>query len=416
MTAEIISIGTELLLGHIVNTNTAFLSQKLAEIGIDVYHSSVVGDNPQRLTDSLNLALRRADVVITTGGLGPTVDDITIETIAKFTGKKLVLNRMVLKDLEGYFKLRRIKIPAATMRQAYTPEGVRCVRNKVGIAPGLLIDWKNKVIICLPGPPRELEPIFTNDILPLLKNKSKSSCIIKSRIIKIAGLPESVVNKMVKGLLELKPPLTVGIYAKLGQVELKIMSKAGDEKTAAAAIGRIEKKIRSKLNDSIFGCDDETLEGAVGKILTERKLTIAVAESCTGGLLCNRLTDVDGSSKYMIMGLVAYSNTAKENVLGVSKETLKNYGAVSREVALEMAQRIKLLGGTDIAVGITGIAGPAGGTKSKPVGLVYVAIAADKKKVVKEFRFKGSREEIKLQASQAALDLVRKSLKKCAHL
>ncbi len=416
MIAEIISIGTELLLGHIVNTNTAFLSQKLAEIGIDVYHSSVVGDNPQRLTDSLNLALRRADVVITTGGLGPTVDDITIETIAKFTGKKLVLNRMVLKDLEGYFKLRRIKIPAATMRQAYTPEGVRCVRNKVGTAPGLLIDWKNKVIICLPGPPRELEPIFTNDILPLLKNKSKSSCIIKSRIIKIAGLPESVVNKMVKGLLELKPPLTVGIYAKLGQVELKIMSKAGDEKTAAAAIGRIEKKIRSKLNDSIFGCDDETLEGAVGKILTERKLTIAVAESCTGGLLCNRLTDVNGSSKYMIMGLVAYSNTAKENVLGVSKETLKNYGAVSREVALEMAQRIKLLGGTDIAVGITGIAGPAGGTKSKPVGLVYVAIAADKKKVVKEFRFKGSREEIKLQASQAVLDLVRKSLKKCAHL
>jgi len=408
MTAEIISIGTELLLGHIVNTNTAFLSRKLAEAGIDLFNTSVVGDNSKRLACALNLALTRADVIITTGGLGPTVDDITIETIADLTGKPLVQNKMVRKCLENYFKFKRLKMPETTMRQTYTPKGVRCVRNKVGTAPGLIAEWKNKVIICLPGPPRELEPMFSADILPFLKNRSKNSCVIKSRTIKITGLPESVVNNMVKGLLEMKPPTTVGIYSKPGQVELKIMSKAGNEKTAAAAIGRIEKKIRARLKNFIFGCDEQTLEGALGNILIKEKLTIAIAESCTGGLLADRITDVSGSSKYFIMGLVAYSNVVKENILGISGGILKKNGAVSREVALEMARRIKLLAGADIGVGITGIAGPGGGTNTKSVGLVYISIVTKKKKMVKELLFKGSREEIKFQATQVALDLVRR--------
>lgn len=386
MTAEIISIGTELLLGHIVNTNTSFLSQKLAEIGIDVYHTSVVGDNPMRLTQAIKQAVHRSDIVITTGGLGPTVDDITIETV-----------------------------------NALTPKNTKWIRNKVGTAPGFVTDYRGKIIVCLPGPPREIEPMFVNDIVPHLKrNYSASraplrvpyggSWIIKSRTIKISGLRESLVNNKVKDLLNLKPPTTVGIYAKLGQVELKIMSKARSGREAVRAIASIERKIRSRLKDHIFGYDDETLEGTVAGLLIGKKKTIAIAESCTGGLLSNRLTDVSGSSKYFIMGLIAYSNEVKKNILCVDPKVLKKYGAVSNQVAGQMAIGIKLLAGSDIGVGITGIAGPTGGTRAKPVGLVYIALAIGKKLIARELRFRGSREEIKFQASQRALDIIRKNL------
>ncbi|MDP3786498.1 MAG: CinA family nicotinamide mononucleotide deamidase-related protein, partial [Candidatus Omnitrophota bacterium] len=268
MTAEIISIGTELLLGHIINTDTSFLAQKLAEIGIDVYHTSVVGDNPMRLTQAIKQAVYRSDIVITTGGLGPTVDDITIETLAKLLGKHLVLNKTILKDLKDYFKLRKVKFPKETVRQAYIPEDTKWIRNRVGTAPGLIEEYRGRIIICLPGPPRELKPMLASDIVPYIKNRIKSGWIIKSRTINTTGLAESQVNGKVKDLLELKPPTTVGIYAKLGQVELKIMSKAKNGKDAAREIEKIERKIIIRLCDHIFGYDDETLEGAVAKLLT----------------------------------------------------------------------------------------------------------------------------------------------------
>lgn len=375
MNAEIISIGTELLLGHIVNTNTAFLSQKLAEMGIDVYHASVVGDNPGRLTQAVKQAVHRSDIVILTGGLGPTVDDITIETI-----------------------------------NALSPKNTKWIKNKVGSAPGIVTEYRGKIIVCLPGPPRELEPMFVNDVTPILAKKSTSTSIIKSRTIKIAGLPESLVNNKMKDLLNLKPPTTVGIYAKLGQVELKIMSKAKNEKEASRSIASMERKIRSRLKDHIFGCDEETLEGAVAGLLIKKKKTIAVAESCTGGLVSNRLTNVSGSSKYFIMGLIAYSNEVKKNILCVDPEIFKIYGAVSKQAASQMAVGIKLLAGTDIGVGITGIAGPGGGTKTKPVGLVYIALAIGNKLIMRELKFRGSREEIKFQASQVALDMLRRNI------
>ena len=380
MKAEILCIGTELLLGHIINTNAAFLSQKLAELGIDVYRQTTTGDNPVRLTTALREALGRADVVITTGGLGPTVDDITIATVAKFVGEKIVLKR---------------------------------IRNNVGTAPGLIAEYSGKIIICLPGPPRELEPMFESAIVPYLKKRAKGQGvkeILKSRTIKLTGLPESLVNNKVKNLLALKPPTTVGIYAKLGQVDLKIMAKAKNEKMANREIVRIEKKIRSRLKDYIFGCDDETLEGVVGKILMAKNKTLAIAESCTGGLLSNRITNVSGSSKYFVGGIIAYSNDIKMNILGVSESSIKKFGAVSSQVALQMADGIRRLTSTDIGVAITGIAGPAGGTKSKPVGLAYVALVTDKKRVVREFRFRGNREEVKFQSSQVALELARKSI------
>lgn len=424
MRAEIISIGTELLLGHIINTNASYLSEKLAESGIDVYYHTTVGDNPARLAQSLKQAVSRSDIVITSGGLGPTVDDITTETVARFINKPLVLDKTILKGLKEYFKIRKHKFPPENTRQAYIPEGAKWIANKIGTAPGLILEYDGRTIICFPGPPRELEPMFERQITPYIR-KMTGGWIIKSRTIKTTGLAESQVNGMVRDLLNLKPPTTVGIYAKLKEVDMKIMAKAEDEKTAGRAIQKVEKKIRSRLKDHIFGCDDERLEDAVANVLFKKKKTIAIAESCTGGLISNRLTDVSGSSKYFLMGLVAYSNLVKKAGLGVNEKTLKKYGAVSRQVAFEMANGIRKLAGSDIGLGITGIAGPTGGTKSKPVGLVYIALVKKDKRgltqrsysleqgltpFVREFRFKGTRSEIKFQASQSALDLIRKGV------
>ncbi len=372
MKAEIIAIGTELLLGHIVNTNTAYLGRKLAEVGIDVYYHTTVGDNPSRLAEAVTRALGRSDIVVTTGGLGPTVDDITAEAITKFNGRKLIL------------------------------------RNKVGTAPGLIIEHRDKVIACLPGPPRELEHMFEKDVIPYLKKKYKFQAVIKSRTIKTTGLAESQVNKIVKDLLKIPPPTTVGIYVKHGEVDLRIMSKAKDEAKTKKAISKIERIIKKRLKNYIFGYDDETLEGTVAKILTKRRLTIATAESCTGGILSDRLTNISGSSKYFICGVIAYSNESKTNMLGVSENSIKKHGAVSAEVALEMVKGIKHFACVDIGIAITGIAGPTGATKTKPIGMVYVALVTDRKRVVREFRFKGSRKEIKFQSSQVALDMIRK--------
>lgn len=381
MRIELISIGTELLLGAIVNTNAAYLSQKLAENGIDVYRVTTVGDNPERLTEAIREACERADAVVMTGGLGPTVDDITAQTVARLIGKHSALKQ---------------------------------IRNDVGTAPGLIVGYRGKEIICLPGPPRELVPMFEKDILPYLKNRlqvtgNRKQEILKSRTIKLTGLPESLINNKVKDLLALKPPTTVGIYAKLGQVELKVMAKSSSDKAAKNAISGVERKIRARLKDYIFGCDNETLEGAVGKALLGKKKKVAVAESCTGGLVSSRLTDVSGSSKYFAGGIIAYSNDIKVNILGVAESTLKKFGAVSPQVALQMADGIRRLTSTDIGLAITGIAGPTGGTKTKPVGLVYVALTTERKRIVREFRFRGSREEVKFQSSQVALELVRKN-------
>ena len=409
MKAEIISIGTELLLGHIVNTNAAFLSRRLAENGIDLYFQSAIGDNPFRLAESVKKALARSDLVITTGGLGPTVDDITVETVAKLADKKLVLNKIILKDLKNYFRLKGIRLPPDSIRQAHLPEGARYIRNKVGTAPGLIIEHDKKIIACLPGPPRELGPIFEK-MLPFLKKRSGRQHVIQSLNIKTTGLAESQVNAKIKDILKLPPPTTVGIYAGLGEVDVRITTKTPSKKEASINITKLKLMTQRQLEPYIFGYDDEELEEAVGKMMLRDKITIAVAESCTGGLLSSRLTDVSGSSEYLLMSVVAYSNAAKTKLLGVSKEIIARHGAVSKEVALAMAHGIRQLAGSSIGISITGIAGPTGGTKKKPVGLVYIALVKDKKTAVKEFRFTGSRQEIKFQASQVALNLIRTNL------
>lgn len=407
MKAEIISIGTELLLGHIINTNAAYLSGRLAALGIDLYYQTTVGDNPERLTQAIKRALIRSDIVILTGGLGPTIDDITMESISLLTGRPLIPNRAVAKDIARYFKSRGLRPSRGNEKQSRVPEGARCLRNKFGTAPALIIEYLGKVVICLPGPPREMEPLFEDGVARYLNENFRSESVIVTRTIKTVGLAESQVNAIVKDLLKLPPPTTVGIYAKLREVHLVIMAKAKSPRRARLAIAIIEKKILARLKSHVFGYDDGTLESAVGEILKAKRLTLSVAESCTGGLITKRLTDISGSSKFFMTGIVTYSDESKENFLGVPDALIKKHGVVSRQVCKEMALGIKHFACTDIGIGITGIAGPAGGSARKPVGLVYIALATDRKRIVGEFRFKGSRQDIRWQASQAALDMIR---------
>jgi nicotinamide-nucleotide amidase len=330
-----------------------------------------------------------------------------MESVAHLTGRPLVLNRAVLRDIERHFKSRGFKCPPGNDRQARVPEGAKCLRNKFGTAPALIVEHLGKVIICLPGPPREMEPLFESEVARYVKNKFKSGSTIVTRTIKTVGLPESRVNAIVKDLLKLSPPTTLGIYAKLREVHLVIMAKAGSRRRALKTIAVIEKKIFSRLKNNIFGYDEDTLESVVGRILDGKKLTLSVAESCTGGLLSKRITDIGGSSKYFTAGIVTYSDEAKENFLGVPEASIEKYGAVSRQVCERMAIGIKYVTCADIGIGITGIAGPKGGTARKPVGLVYIAFVNDKKRIVKKFRFNGSRQDIRWQASQSALDMIR---------
>jgi len=411
MNAEIIAVGTEILLGQIVNTNAAYLSRKLAQIGINVYCHSTVGDNYGRLLMALDIGLSRSDIVITTGGLGPTVDDITLSVIAIAAYRKLEKNNELLNDIRKYFLRKGIKsMPKCAERQAYVPVNSTWFKNELGTAPGIFIKHNNKIIIALPGPPRELEPMFEDYVIPHMRKNGyiKDETII-TRTIKTTGLVESAVNSKVRDLLLLSGDVTVGIYAHLGEVHLKITAKMRLNRDKKGLI-RIEKEIRKRLSYYIYGVDSDSLEGVVGGLLIKKKKTLSIAESCTGGLVADRITNVSGSSSYFKMGVVAYSNEAKQNLLGVSNESLKKYGAVSAAIAKEMAEGVKKKAGTDVSLGITGIAGPTGGTKKKPVGLVYVSVIVGKKSKVREFRFTGTRQEIKHQTAIAALDMVRRVL------
>ena len=409
MQAEIISVGTEILLGHIVNTNANYLSKKLALLGIDLYYHVTVGDNTSRLVSALEEALSRSDIVFITGGLGPTVDDITLYAVGSATSRALVFDKKIEKYIAGHFKKRGLKkTPKDALRQAYIPRGARWFENKVGTAPCILVEHGKKIVVALPGPPRELIPVFENNVMPYLKKEGLSGkWTIKTKTIKTVGLVEAEVNRVVKDLLSIGPGTTLGIYVHLGEVDLKITSKAKNQKTADREIKKVEKKIRKRLGNYIYGADNETLENLVGKMLLKKKKTLAISESCTGGLIADRITNISGSSKYFKMGVVTYSNKSKVDLLGVPGGRIKKYGAVSKEVALSMAEGIKRISKADISLGVTGIAGPKGKTKKKPIGLVYIALTSGKVHMVKKCRFTGSRKEIKLQASTAALNLLR---------
>lgn len=408
MRAELISTGTELLLGQIINTNARFLGERLARLGIDVYFQTTVGDNEDRLREVFNTALGRADLVILTGGLGPTSDDLTKETIAGVLGLDMLLDSGSLARVEEFFSLRGRRMPEANRKQAMIPESARVIPNRVGTAPGMVIDAGEKVIVILPGPPVEMQPMFAEIVEPYLKKKlGRKRELIISRVLRILGLGESGIEERIRDLVDGQTNPTVAFLAPRGEVLIRLTAKAGTETRAKKMIDKIEKEIRRRLGDYIYGTDDDSLEKVVAGLLQKRGLTLSTAESCTGGLIAKRITDIPGVSENYMYGIVSYSNEAKTCLLGVSPETLVKHGAVSEETALEMVRGVRQACGTDLAVAVTGIAGPGGGTPGKPVGLVYIGFADRDTTVARRYLFAGDREVIRWQTANIALNLLR---------
>ncbi len=408
MKCEIIAVGTELLLGNIVNTNAQYLSQKLADLGIDVFYHVAVGDNLQRLSDTIRQGLQRSELIITSGGLGPTVDDLTKEGVADALGIKLLPDEASIRKIEGLFKAMGRPMTENNIKQGYIPEGASVLENDNGTAPGVLIEKNGRTIIMLPGPPKELYPMFEDRVLPYLRAKVNST--IRSKMLRVIGVGESAAEDMLKEIFNSQTNPTIAPYAKEGEVHLRITAKAGTAEEADIMIDQMENRVRDILGDNIYGYDEEALEAVVLKLLQERKLTLALAESCTGGLVSNRLTDIPGASESLMYGVVSYSNEAKVKLLGVKEETLRAYGAVSSQTAEEMAAGVRSLVNADIGVSVTGIAGPDGGSPEKPVGLVYIGIASGEKTEVHKVIFNGNRKRIKWNTSNKALDLLRREL------
>ncbi|OIO39317.1 MAG: competence/damage-inducible protein A [Candidatus Omnitrophica bacterium CG1_02_49_16] len=417
MKAEIISIGTELLVGSILNTNAKFLSETLAENAIDVYRQSTVGDNIDRIVAAFREAAARSDLLITSGGLGPTMDDVTFEALSKFISKPLALHRPTYRAIVSRLKRHGFQMTKLITKQCYVPQSVKVFQNDHGTAPGVYCetfyqDRKVQVMV-LPGPPREMEPLFTNQALPYFKKKiglSGAKFLIRS--VKLTDVTEVQVAQKVPDLLRLKPPATVGIYAKPDEVELKIMVKDNSKKQACRRADRIEKTIRTRFREKVATIDNETLSSVIGQILRKNKETLALAESCTGGLLSYLVTQTPGSSDYYLGGVVSYHDRIKILELGIPSDQIKRHGAVSRVVAKKMAVNIKSKFRADYGIGITGIAGPSGGRAKKPVGLVFVGVASKQKVFCKKMRFFGNRKEIQSHAAHRALDLLRLELLK----
>ena len=409
MNVEILAVGSELLLGQIANTNAQYLSQKLSELGINVYYHTVVGDNRQRMLEALKIASSRADIIITTGGLGPTLDDLTKETVAEYLGLPLVLHQPSADAINEYFRRRNRTCTKNNLKQAMFPEKAIVLENSVGTAPGAIIEEDKNVYIILPGPPYELKPMFENYVIPYLEQKSGEK--ILSKVLRIYGMGESMVEEKIKDLLEKQQNPTIAPLASSGEVTLRLTVKCKRDEDPWPLIKPLEDEIRKRLGDVIYGVDEDTLESVVVDLLKKNNSTLAVAESCTGGLIANRITNVPGSSEVFLEGLTTYSNESKVKRLGVSEETLRRYGAVSSETAEEMVRGILSGSRAQIGIGVTGIAGPGGGTADKPVGLVYIGIGSKTGGVkVEKYNFHGSREQIKHSVANAALDGIRRLL------
>lgn len=411
MTAELISVGTEILLGNIVNTNAAFLSEECAKLGLSVYYQTVVGDNQNRLKEVIELAKGRADVIILGGGLGPTEDDLTKETAAEVFGKKLYLDEHTKKMIEDYFvrlNRDRTSVTKNNWKQAMVPEGAIVIDNDNGTAPGIIMEEEGKIVIMLPGPPNELHPMWKNRIAPYLKEKQPE--ILESMTIKICGKGESAVETEILDLIDSQTNPTIATYAKTGEVHIRLTAKAEDRSAARALIQPVYEEIQSRFGNLIYTVDgDITLEEAIVRILKEKNMTLTTAESCTGGLLSGRIINVSGASEVFKQGMITYCDEAKESLLGVKKETLQTYTAVSPETAKEMAEGILKVTGADASLSVTGIAGP-GGTKEQPAGLVYIGCCIKGHTEVRKYHFTGRRQKVRDYAVVSALGFLRECL------
>lgn len=409
MKAEIIAVGTEILLGDIVNTNAQFISKELASIGIDVFRQEVIGDNEDRLFEMLDEALKRSDIVITTGGLGPTGDDLTKETACKYFGMNLVLHQKSLEELKKYFARLNKEITESNLKQVYFPKESIVLPNPNGTAPGAILEKDNKFIIILPGPPKEMKQMFLNHVKKFLS--AKGNGMIVSKVIRILGIGESFAAEKLKDLIDESINPTIAPYAKDEDVIFRITAKADTEEEGFKLIEPVKNQVIDRFGADYYAEDEETIEQVVSKMLVEKKLKIATAESCTGGMIASRLISYPGISEVFLEGAVTYSNEAKVRTLNVKQETLDEFGAVSEETAKEMARGIANRAGADISVVTTGIAGPGGGTEDKPVGLVYIGVFFNGKVSTYRYVFNGDRNKVRLRATITALDLVRRKLR-----
>lgn len=409
MTVELICVGTELLLGNIVNTNAAFISEKCAMLGLSMYYQSVVGDNEGRLEELLKTAWKRSDVVILSGGLGPTQDDLTKETAAKVMGRQLVEDARARKEIEDFMARRSRSITKNNWKQAMVPEGSIVLYNPNGTAPGIIMEEGKKCMILLPGPPNELVPMFEEQVYPYLHQMQPE--VICSKMVKLCGIGESSAETKILDLIESQTNPTVAPYAKTGEVHLRITAKADSEELAYDLIEPVEQELQARFGDLIYTDKPEvTLEMAIYQLLKANRLTVTTAESCTGGLLAGRLINVPGISEYLKEGYVTYSNEAKEKLLGVPTETLAEYGAVSAQTAEAMAEGGAKAANADLCIAVTGIAGPDGGTEEKPVGLVYMSCYCRGTCYTEKNQYTGSRSKIREYSVASALTLLRRAI------
>ena len=407
MTAEIICVGTEILLGNIVNTNAAYLAEKCAYLGLSNYYQVVVGDNEQRLLETINTAKSRADVIFLIGGLGPTEDDLTKETAAKAFNVELVMDEEAKNNIVTILTNRGIDITNNNFKQALVPKGSIVLYNKNGTAPGIIMEEAGKVVIMLPAPPNEFVPMVDDQVVPYFLKKGTND-VIYSRVVKLVGVGESKVAEEISDLIAMTNP-TVATYAKTGEVHIRVTASAANDDEAKALVKPVVKKLKAMYPDNVYSTNaDETLERAVVELLSKNGLSITAAESCTGGLVCGKIVNVAGASEVFRGGYITYSNKQKRNVIGVKKSTLEKYGAVSEQVAAEMAKGVLEVSKADVAISTTGIAGPGGGTPEKPVGLVYIGCAVKNKVYVEKFNFSGSRNKVRESTVVAALSMVRK--------
>lgn len=408
MKAEIISIGTEIMIGSTLNTNSQFLSNKLIELGIESYYHSSVDDDEDRLTEIINIALERADLIITTGGLGPTRDDLTKEVVSKVLNLELETDQDMENNILNMFANMHINMTNNNKKQAMKPKGSEFILNDIGTAPGIFINKDNKKIIMLPGPPREVNLMFNKYVLPLLKEDEH--IIIKS--INTIGIGESSLESQILSLNLNEENIMINTYAKEGTIEIKIIGKARNKEEVENGINNIFNILKENLGDYIYGYDGISIEEVVFNLLLSKNMKIGLCESCTGGLIASKLTGIPGSSKVFDRGIVSYSNESKMQVLGVSIDTLNKYGAVSEQTAYEMAKGLMDSTDLDIVASITGIAGPDGGTDKKPVGLTYICIMTRKGHKTIQRNFNGNRKIIQNRASIAVLDEIRKTILK----
>lgn len=403
MKVEVITTGTELLLGEILNTNFTWLAKELNLRGFDVLYQTTVGDNPIRMKEVLDVAASRADIIITSGGLGPTRGDITKELVAEYCGADMYMNLEVWNHIHDLLSRRNICIASNNEKQALVPSGAIVLHNEVGTAPGLVLEHGDTTFVMLPGPPFELKHVCEKALFPYLEKRFPELGIIKSHTLKLRGIGESNVAEMLDDVIVHQSNPTIALYARRGEILIRLTAKAFLEEEADALIAEMQERVEKIIGKFVYGYDEETLPEVLGQKLLRKKLTIAFAESCTGGLASSMMTDIPGSSEYVKGSVISYTNEVKNQMLDVSKTTLAKKGAVSGETAMEMAKGVRKVIGSDLAVSITGLAGPGGGTRKKPVGLVYIAVADANGVSYQKFNFVGTRTQIKQRAAMAAL-------------